>query len=234
MLKTNLILLPGLDGTGQLFSPFIKTLPLHLSPQVVSYPANKFLDHDALVEFVKEKVSVNEPFALLAESFSGPVALKLAAAKPRNLIALILCATFVCNPLAFPSSVVASWFSRLFFSFQLPGPLVRYFLIGTDAPQELAEQFQQAIQAVAPDVLAGRLKSLVNVDVRDELRDCEKPILYLQARRDKLVSKKCLQEILLLKPNLENVTIDAPHLVLQREPERAVKAIEEFLQKQTP
>jgi pimeloyl-ACP methyl ester carboxylesterase len=129
---------------------------------------------------------------------------------------------------------VASWFSRLFFSFQLPGPLVRYFLIGTDAPQELAEQFQQAIQAVAPDVLAGRLKSLVNVDVRDELRDCEKPILYLQARRDKLVSKKCLQEILLLKPNLENVTIDAPHLVLQREPERAVKAIEEFLQKQTP
>jgi pimeloyl-ACP methyl ester carboxylesterase len=228
--KTNLILLPGLDGTGQFFGPFLIALPFYLSPQVVSYPANEFLDYDALVEFVKERIPRDEPFVLLAESFSGPVALKLAAMKPRNLIALVLCATFVSNPTLFPSSIVPSWFYHLLFKFRLHGPELRYFLIGTDARRDVVDHFQQTIQTVAPDVLARRSKSVVSVDVRDELRACEKPILYLQAKRDKLVGKRCLQEILSLKPNVKSVEVDAPHFLLQRNPQRAVDAITDFLQ----
>lgn len=228
--KTNLILLPGLDGTGELFSPFLKALPPYLSPKIVSYPANEFLDYDALVEFVRERIPRDEPFVILAESFSGPVALKLAATSPQKLIALILCATFVSNPAPFPFSIVPSSFCHLLFKFRIPGPALRYFLIGKDAQREMVGHFQQTIQTVVPDVLARRCESILSVDVRDELRSSEKPILYLQAKRDKLVGKRCLREILTLKPGVKNVMIDAPHFLLQRKPEVAVEAIDNFLQ----
>ena len=48
-----LVLLPGLDGTGELFHPFLKALPSRLTSQVVSYPTEQCLTYKELVPFVQ-------------------------------------------------------------------------------------------------------------------------------------------------------------------------------------
>jgi hypothetical protein len=44
----HLVLLPGLDGTGQLFGDFLKALPHTLTTTVVSYPMNRFLTYSEI------------------------------------------------------------------------------------------------------------------------------------------------------------------------------------------
>jgi hypothetical protein len=70
------ILLPGFDGTGTLFAPFLRALPPGIEPVVVTYPADRNPSADELVGFVLKRLPESEPFVLIAESFSGPIALK--------------------------------------------------------------------------------------------------------------------------------------------------------------
>lgn len=80
-----LILLPGLDGTGRLFAPLIKILPSHYSPLVVAYPHDETLSYAALIDYVQGLIPKEESHILVAESFSGPIAINLASSNPPNL-----------------------------------------------------------------------------------------------------------------------------------------------------
>jgi pimeloyl-[acyl-carrier protein] methyl ester esterase len=93
-----LVLLPGLDGTGNLFSWFIGALPPHLSAKVIAYPADQVLNYSQLLAYVTDRLPIQEPYMVLAESFSTPLVVHLAARHPANLKGLIMCAGFVTNP----------------------------------------------------------------------------------------------------------------------------------------
>jgi pimeloyl-[acyl-carrier protein] methyl ester esterase len=71
------ILLPGLDGTGRLFDPLLKELPADLRAEVISYPTDAILDYAALEQFVEAALPRRDPFIIVAESFSGPLAIRL-------------------------------------------------------------------------------------------------------------------------------------------------------------
>ena len=73
------MLLPGLDGAGELFQSFLKVLPSSLTPQVASYQTEQYLTYKELVSLVQSVLSPKEPFVLLGESFSGPLSIKAAA-----------------------------------------------------------------------------------------------------------------------------------------------------------
>lgn len=169
MNKINLFLLPGLDGTGQLFQPLLANLPIYLTPFVIPYPTDIFLDYHQLVEYVRDRLSTDAPFVLLAESFSGPVALQLAAMLPRNLIAVILCATFVSNPTHRALCWVSSLAGANMFRFTLPQFFIRHFLLGPRASADLVHTFINAIKTVSGKVLASRLKSVFKVNAEDAL-----------------------------------------------------------------
>jgi hypothetical protein len=79
-----LVLLTGMDGTGDLFEPLIKALP-GIEIQVIRYPLDRSLSYPELLSLVTSSLSGSEPFALLAESFSTPIAIQLAAKRPPNL-----------------------------------------------------------------------------------------------------------------------------------------------------
>ena len=70
---------------------------------------------------------------------------------------------------------------------------------------------------------------MLDTDVRPALQACEKPILYLLAEHDKIVGKRGLDAITAVKPTVTSVSIDAPHMLLQRQPKEAIAAIEKFL-----
>ena len=93
-----LVLLPGMDGTGDLFDPLLSALPEEIEPTVVSYPGSESLGYEELVGIAREAIPADEPYAILGESFSGPIAVSLAADAGTNLVALFLCCTFIRNP----------------------------------------------------------------------------------------------------------------------------------------
>ena len=74
-----LVLLPGLDGTGLLFDPLLRILPSHFSSIVISYPPDEPLGYAELVPYVKSRIPANEDFVIVAESFSGPLAVEIAS-----------------------------------------------------------------------------------------------------------------------------------------------------------
>src|SRR4051812_35337188 len=75
--RTQLVLLPGLDGSGRLFQPLLAELPKWIEPVVVAYPPER-ARFDELVPIARERLPHSGAFALLGESFSGPLALMLA------------------------------------------------------------------------------------------------------------------------------------------------------------
>ncbi len=223
-----LVLLPGLDGTGRLFEPFVQALPSHLSPVIISYPNDKPLSYAELVRFVKLQVPSVEDYVLLAESFSGPVAIEISATHLTNLKALVLSATFVSNPALAPQ-IMSPLLRGLFFALEPPQFVVSRYLLGKKPPLDLVETFRRARRSVRPDVLAFRMRSVINVDVRRALAACHLPILYLCARQDRLVKTRSLAQMKKIRPEMTIVEIEGPHLLLQREPAKCVEAIAHYL-----
>ena len=95
--RISLLLLPGLDGTGRLFTPFARCLERSFDATVITYPPDRLRNYEELSAEVARALP-EPPFFIIAESFSGPVALKVAAREPPGLKAVILTASFVSNP----------------------------------------------------------------------------------------------------------------------------------------
>lgn len=224
-----LVLLPGLDGTGKLFAPLIPELPRALDVITVAYPTERFLPYPELVSWLGELVPKAGPFAILGESYGSTVAVKFAATNPSNLIGVILCAGFISNPVRkwgpLPKLLARPFFLR----FRPPDFLREYFTLGFGASESLKFAFRRTVHLVNTKVFAKRARAAIDCDARQEIRQVKVPMLYLQATGDRLVGKECLDEIRQLRPETISISIRAPHLLLQREPRVAAKAIIQFL-----
>lgn len=223
-----IVLLPGLDGTGVLFRPFIERLPPHLSPIVVSYPPDRQLGYPQLFEIVLRSLPRSTPFVLLGESFSGPLALMAAATRPPGLAAVVLCATFIQNPTWIRSPWLARFVHPVAFRFY-PEFSAAKALLGRYSTPALRQLIRQAIGAVRPEVLSHRVRAVLAVNVADRLTACPVPMLYLRGSRDFVVPSHNLREIQKLVPTLQVATLEAPHMVLQTQPAASGRAIAEFL-----
>src|SRR6185436_10388992 len=183
---TALVLLPGMDGTGDLFEPFLKVLPPTLRPVVVRYPANRWLDDDDLLAQVRSALPVDEPFILLGESFSGPVALSLAAEQPHGLCGVVLAASFARYPnraMALFTPMAGRMPLRL-----LPKPVVGAPLLGRFATAPLQEALHRAVSRVTPTVMAHRFRQVLSFDATGVVARIGVPILCLRASHDRVVA----------------------------------------------
>ena len=81
---TRLVLLPGLDGTGELFARFVGALG-GIETRVIAYPPDRAMTYAEHEAFVRDKLPADEDYFLLAESFSGPIGISIAAATPPRL-----------------------------------------------------------------------------------------------------------------------------------------------------
>jgi pimeloyl-ACP methyl ester carboxylesterase len=224
--KTTIVLLPGLHGTTGPFAPFLRECPPQFSPVALSFPLHRPLGYDELEEYVMARLPRAGRLILLGESFSGPLALRLAARGPHGLAAVVLSASFVRSPApAFLRHLPWDLIARLI----VPAAFLRYALAGGKRWAHLLPEIKQAVRDLRPDVLAQRIRSLLSVDAKRELVCCPVPILYLQGLRDRLVPSRCFQEIASVRPDTRRRTIDAPHMLLQAAPQEAWRCIEEFL-----
>lgn len=91
-------MLPGMDGSGSLFQPFLAAYAGPQECRVVSYPDDPTLDYESLEAYVRSVLPTAHAFVLVAESFSGPLAMSIAAKPPAGLKGLIMVCSFASNP----------------------------------------------------------------------------------------------------------------------------------------
>ena len=224
----HLILLPGLDGTGELFAPLLQALDENVTTTVVRYGAELTFD-----EYVESAGKVlPEQCVLIAESFSGPVAIAVAARHPQKIRRLVLCATFAASPFRALLSAVRFVPARLFRPNLLLPTIVNYFCFsGTSVsvrPSPVA-----VVSTVPPAIMRARLACLAKVDVRPLLPRIATPTLYLRASTDRIVSSRLSRELTSQLPNVTITEIDGPHLLLQTRPRECAAAIATFVQTAT-
>jgi pimeloyl-ACP methyl ester carboxylesterase len=224
-----LVLLPGMDGSGELFRGLVTVLPEELETETLWYPADRYLKYGELAGTLRGAIPVDEPFVLVAESYGAPLAVLIASMEPPNLKGIVLCAGFVTSPLRGWRRTLLWDLMPLLSHVTLPGLLARYLLVGQEAPRALVELVTGAVSWVTPKVLGLRVREVLNVDVRAELAQVNVPVLYLQPTKDKLVDPGCVAEMQAVKPG-RTVMIDSPHLVLQCEAKIAGEAITAFVE----
>ena len=224
--KIRIYLLPGLDGTTRLLDAFIEKCPVGFEAVPIAYPPNRVLSYENLADAVSSKIDDDAPMILLGESFGGPLSLRLASLNVRNLIGVVLVATFV-RP---PTSSLARFLPwRIGFRMRAPHYAIRAALAGKTASAALLRRAREVLRDVSPDVLAARVRSVLTVDARDWLKNCPVPILYLAGKQDRLVKPQCFETIKTIRPDVMHREIPAPHFVLQIAPSEAWREIEAFV-----
>jgi pimeloyl-ACP methyl ester carboxylesterase len=208
-----LVLLPGLDGTGKLFSEFVRVLGGRVDSLIVTYPLDQALGYDELETLVLAALPRNRSFVLLGESFSGPIAIRIAARSPVGLVAVILCGTFAKNP--FPWARWARPLAAYLPLKALPRWVRAPLMWGSMSPRRAPAQAERATAGVSHAVIRHRIAALLAVDETSALSSIRLPTLVIRARGDWVISRSTTRRILKALPGAELVEIDGPHLLLQ-------------------
>jgi pimeloyl-[acyl-carrier protein] methyl ester esterase len=222
-----LVLLPGLDGTGILFEPIVRQLPLDILPHVIPLPNDIPMGYDRLVPAISSLLPTGCRYVLLGESFSGPLTLMIAAQQPTGLQGVILCASFIRNPTYLPSGlryIAGSWMFHL-----TPQLAQAKALFAGYSTSQLRSLLARAHSQVPPSVMAQRIRSVLAVDCQEALQKCPVPIAYIRGSQDRVVPAKNCRQVLSARPAVREFVIHAPHLVLQTQPQAAAKAITTFV-----
>jgi pimeloyl-ACP methyl ester carboxylesterase len=222
-----LLLLPGLDGTGKLLTNFIEALGNEVESRVLDYPKDVPLGYEELEQLIRPVLPADRPFVLLAESFGGPLAIRLAASRPPGLTGLILCTTFAKNP--YP---LWGWMSPLAFLVpihSLPRWLRALLIWGSSRSTTAPAQADRAIAGVARSVVARRIASLLTVDTTAAIRRINTSTLVVYARNDRVISFAATRWLAARLPQAKVVCIDGPHLLLQSRPRECAALVLGFV-----
>jgi pimeloyl-ACP methyl ester carboxylesterase len=222
---TTIVLLPGMDGSGTLFEDFIAALGS--KAVVVSYPHDTPLDYEALATFAERSLPANEPYLLLGESFSGPIAIHLASKRPPGLRALVLVCTFATLPPPRPPKTLHGLLASLPF-WKLPFELAAPHLLGENRPKALDEKLMTAVKRVTAAVWRTRMRCVLCVDVTELAQRVSVPVLYLRATQDRIVPAAASDLILRACKEMQIVEIEGHHALLQTRASECAAAIAKF------
>jgi pimeloyl-ACP methyl ester carboxylesterase len=207
-----LLLLPGMDGTGHLFAPLCNELPNEWSWQIVSYPNEGPQDYPRLTAHVLEILPRDEDFVLLAESFSGPIAYRIALQGNPRLQGIIFVATFLQPPRPFLLFLLSRVMGIIGW-IRPPGFILRRYFLGDGASQELLDLFWTTVRQVPRSVIAARMKSVLGL--RPPVGSLNIPCVYIQATDDRFVPAGCVELFRRCIPQVSVCRVEGPHFVLQ-------------------
>jgi pimeloyl-ACP methyl ester carboxylesterase len=222
------LFLPGMDGTSELFERIMREMPREWKSIAPIYPRDVIVSYAQLLRMLQSIAPQSLPFVLVAESYSTPVAIQLAATRPGNLKGLVLCNGFATSPFKGWRRFAAKLLSPLLFRLPHTSAVIDHFLIGLDPEPSLRHLVRRTIASVKPQVLSARLVSILECDVRADLARISIPTLYLRGQNDALIGGASVDEILSENRIVSVESIPGPHLLLQREPQRSAEIIQRF------
>jgi pimeloyl-[acyl-carrier protein] methyl ester esterase len=207
---TRIWLLPGMDGTGKLHGDLMAELAGH-DVRVVAYEGGSYEEaYASLPEALKHPAPDD---VIAAESFGGPLGIRIAAAHP--VAKLVLVASFVKivkMPLWVPPGDLVTVIHPP------PSLAIRALMLGLDAPEALVARVHEVIGTVPRAWLAARLDAVGAMDASDAFSAIRSPIVWLRAKGDRMIPEAATEHARSLRSALEVHVIDGPHLLAQREP----------------
>jgi pimeloyl-[acyl-carrier protein] methyl ester esterase len=221
---SQLLLLPGLDGTGKLFNRFVSMQLPNFSCEVVAY-GESFARLDDYINVVKAQLSTNAKTVLVAESFSGPIAAHVALRYREQVTGIVFAASFVTPPhpalLNLISIMPAPTFSAM------RATLINQFCVNGVSDKMVVEEASVIVNALESVVIKRRLMLLANL-AKSQLAPMDIPVLSLRATQDRLITKAATSSIANIFPNTTSIDVKAPHFLLQACPEECWRHIEKF------
>jgi len=218
-----IVLLPGLDGTGDLFDRLVDKLSPELSVTVVRYPQDPTLGYAGYVELVRNEIGSRSVY-VLGESFSGPVAIIIARQLARQVKGIILVATFVKNP--WPQCLIRR--AVRVDPRTTPRKIRDAILMGSYGDAELESKVDEIVRTLPRPVRGARLRAIAEVDVRADFARLTCPILVLHGRDDWLVRKSPMQKAVAERGRARMIVIPGAHMLLQTRPAEAAAEIIHF------
>jgi 3-oxoadipate enol-lactonase len=188
---TPVVLVPGLDGTGQLFHR--QTKLLSRSHRTGTYalrdtaPTMEALVED-LLRVVDAVAGSSERAIIIGESFGGALSLSFALAHPERVKALVIINSFPhFGPqfrlrLAIRGLRVLPWGAM-----PMARRLTAFRLHSKHTHQREVRKFIAVTRSATKDGYLGRLRLLTHYDLRHRLHEVSSPTLFLAAELDHLV-----------------------------------------------
>jgi pimeloyl-ACP methyl ester carboxylesterase len=223
----NLVLLPGLDGTGLLFRPLLAALPSDIRPKVIAYPTSDALTLAELASLVVRQLPADGT-VLLAESFSGLVALTLLMNAQTRVRGVIFVAAFAEPPRPFLLRLAPLVSRSAGLMRVAPAFLLRQYCLGKNATASDLKMLREAIAGVSPEVLGQRFRLVATRHSFAKLRS-DVPGYYIRASGDRLVPPSCATWFE-QRLQCEIIEVEGPHFLLQARPKAAVHAIVRMVQ----
>jgi len=211
----HLILLPGLDGSGLLFQPFIERCFHNDYVTVISYPNDYHIPYHELADYIITRLPKDKNLVLLGESYSGPVAIQLANRPELNVNSVILVATFSHYPntiLKFMSKILPI---KYLLYLPMPDFILKFVCFDNAVDSSIMALLKKSLTLTPPTIMAKRMSEGVKIDVRQDLKELKVPCIYIKAKHDKLVSSSASAEIKKINKSINIIEIDGPHFILQ-------------------
>lgn len=219
----NLVMLPGMDGTGILFDRLIDELSC--ACRVIALPQGEDQSYAFLLDYVVRQLPCEE-FILLAESFSGPIAADIASRGHPHLKAVIFLATFLYPPK--PVLLYLARLAPLHTLIRLPfaKAYLRRYCVGYNYPLAV---FLSVLKDVSPALFRARLKALSELD-GDKLRGNNLlPVLLLSARDDVWITQMHIEAFKTRFARCEVHSVPGTHFLAQSNPHACAETINQFL-----
>ncbi len=216
------VLLPGMDGTGELFEEFLSYYDdEHL---VISLPQKGPQDHSSLAKSL-EKQLPKEDYILLAESFSGGIVPELLKQSSINIKGVIFVASFLSCPKKHLLPIVKFLPLKALASAPFSQIAHKFLFLGQDASTAVLSKFIKVIKSIPDPILKSRLT--VMSQQRLPLGILDVPAVYIQATSDRLIAPRKSREFSKVFQNIEYIEIDGPHFILQAKPKETSHIVAE-------
>ena len=177
------------------------------------------------MQHAESMIPTDRPVCLVAESFSGPIALDLLQRANRNYQSAVLSTTFAKPPLGLVLSLAQKL--RLA-SFVLPAvseQILRLFCLnGVDDIATIRETVD-VVRRLPQRHIHSRLMALTQMDSNDMLANIDVPVTVMTANQDRVIRRRYVQSLLQQLTDVRHVCIDGPHLLLQAQPARCAEQI---------
>lgn len=196
--------------------------------KTIRYPADLPASIDAYAAYVEQAAESEQSIVLIAESFSGPIAIRAASRLGHKAKALALCASFATQP-----HILVRWASRLpaslLASFARQRWAMRWFCVGRRATEPVLRAVETELTRLSGNTIKRRLGMLVTPDVSRDLASLDLPVLLLQPNRDRLLDPWAPKRLEQLAPAARIERLDGPHFLFQAEPQACWNRIANWL-----
>ncbi|MBA6337433.1 hypothetical protein H4J57_09485 [Colwellia sp. BRX8-7] len=224
MVISKLVLLPGMDGTGELFEEFLSNFDGDYI--VIPLPQSGSQDHVFLANIIKEQLPT-EDFVLLAESFAGGIIPELLRQNNPHLKGVIFIASFLSSPNQLLLSIAKFLPIKSLASAPLSTIFHKFLLLGQGASKELLSKFITVTKSIPDLVLKNRLE--VMSQQRLPITTSDIPSIYIKALSDRLITSQKGREFTKVFSNIKYIEIEGPHFILQAQPKESARLVTEAI-----